>query len=77
MFLNYIISKGIVNMEIDEYQLNSIVEMKKPHPCSTRCKTFQVIRLGADIKIKCLGCGNVIMLPRNDFHKKVKKIIQK
>ena len=51
--------------------------MKKPHPCSTKSKQFVVIRLGADIKIKCLGCGNVIMLPRNDFNKKVKKIIQK
>ena len=64
-------------MEIDEYELNSIVEMKKPHPCVTHSKLFQVIRLGADIKIKCLGCGNIIMLPRNDFHKKVKKIIQR
>lgn len=64
-------------MELDDYQLNSIVEMKKPHPCTSKTKLFEVIRLGADIKIKCMGCGNVIMLPRNDFHKKVKKIIKK
>ncbi len=64
-------------MESSEYQLNSIVEMKKPHPCQSRCKEFQVIRLGADIKIRCLGCNNIIMLPRNDFNKKIKKIINK
>ena len=64
-------------MESNEYELNSIVEMKKAHPCATKSKLFQVVRLGADIKIKCMGCGNIIMLPRNDFNKKVKKIIQK
>lgn len=64
-------------MESNEYQLDSIVEMKKPHPCQSKSKLFQVTRLGADIKIKCMGCGNIIMLPRNDFNKKVKKIIQK
>ena len=64
-------------MESNEYDLNSIVEMKKPHPCSSKSKIFQVIRLGADIKIKCQGCGNIIKLQRNDFNKKVKKIIKK
>lgn len=64
-------------MELNEYQLDSIVEMKKPHPCVSKSKQFVVIRLGADIKIKCLGCGNVLMLPRNDFNKKLKKIIKK
>ncbi|MDD6302490.1 MAG: DUF951 domain-containing protein [Bacillales bacterium] len=63
-------------MESNEYGLNDIVEMKKPHPCVNKSKVFQIIRLGADIKIKCLGCGNIIMLPRNDFNKKVKKLIK-
>lgn len=60
-----------------EYGLNDIVEMKKEHPCSSRSKQFQIIRLGADIKIKCMGCGNIIMLPRYTFEKNLKKIIQK
>ncbi len=60
----------------EDYELNDIVEMKKPHPCSSKSKLFQIIRLGADIKIKCQGCGNIIMLPRNDFNAKVKKIIK-
>ena len=61
----------------DEYQVGSIVEMKKPHPCSTRNKMFEVTRVGADIKIKCLGCGNILMLERNSFNEKVKKILNK
>lgn len=57
----------------NEYKMNSIVEMKKQHPCGE--KNFEIIRLGADIKIKCVQCGRVIMLPRVDFNKKIKKII--
>ncbi|WP_414045397.1 DUF951 domain-containing protein [Macrococcus equi] len=56
----------------NEYDLNTIVEMKKPHACGE--KLFKVIRLGADIRIKCEGCGRSIMLPRHEFNKKIKKI---
>lgn len=59
------------------YELNDLVEMKKPHPCAPHSRIFEIIHLGAEIKIKCQGCGNVIVLPRNDFNKKAKKIIKK
>ncbi len=64
-------------IENNEYGLGDIVEMRKPHPCSSRSKQFEIVRLGADIKIKCCGCGNVIMMPRNEFNNKAKKIIKK
>ena len=48
--------------------------MKKVHPCGS--SEIEIIRLGADIKIKCLKCGHVIMLPRIDFNKKIKKVIE-
>lgn len=60
----------------DDYKLNDIVEMKKPHPCINRSKEFVIVRLGADIKIRCKGCGNILMMARNDFNSKVKKIIK-
>lgn len=60
-----------------EYELNDIVEMKKEHPCDKRSKQFQIIRMGADIKIKCLGCGNAIMLSRHNFEKSLKKVLGK
>lgn len=55
------------------YKLDSIVTMKKEHPCGTN--EWQIIRVGADIKIKCCNCGRSIMLPRLEFNKKLKKVI--
>lgn len=62
-------------MDVSSIKLYDEVEMKRPHPCSSRSKRFQVIRLGADVKILCLGCGNVIMLDRDKFNTKIKKVI--
>ena len=56
------------------YNLGDKVIMKKVHPCGS--SEFEIIRLGADIKIKCTNCSRVIMLPRVDFNKKIKKILQ-
>ncbi|HIU23128.1 MAG TPA: DUF951 domain-containing protein [Candidatus Fimihabitans intestinipullorum] len=56
-----------------EYKLGSIVKMKKDHPCGTN--EWEIVRVGADIKIKCCHCGRSIMMPRIEFNKKVKKII--
>jgi len=56
-----------------EYKLGSIVTMKKEHPCGTN--EWEIVRVGADIKIKCVKCGRSIMMPRIDFNKKLKKII--
>ena len=39
-----------------EYGLHDIIEMKKPHPCK-KSKEWEIIRMGADIKVKCQGCG--------------------
>ncbi|MCI7221747.1 MAG: DUF951 domain-containing protein [Firmicutes bacterium] len=58
-----------------EYDLDSIVEMKKEHPCHLS-KRWKVIRMGADIKIKCQGCGSVVMMPRHEFERKLKKVIK-
>lgn len=58
-----------------EYDLNDIVELKKDHPCK-KSKQWQIIRIGADIKIKCLGCDAIVMLPREKFNKRVKKVIK-
>jgi len=54
------------------YKIDSIVIMKKPHPCGEN--RWQIIRLGADIKIKCMNCGRCIMIPRVEFDKKLKKV---
>lgn len=53
------------------YEIGEIVETKKPHPCGSRLWT--ITRTGADFKIKCNGCGRIIMLPYEDFIKRVKR----
>lgn len=58
------------------YELYDIVEMKKPHPCASHSKLFQIVRLGADLKIQCQGCGNIILIPRDTFNTKFKKVVE-
>lgn len=59
-----------------DYDLNDIIEMKKEHPCH-KSKYWKIIRMGADIRIKCLGCGTSVLFPRVQFEKKLKRIIEK
>ena len=57
-----------------EYNLGSIVIMKKTHPCGEN--RWEVVRVGVDIKIKCTKCNREIMLSRLDFEKKLKKVVE-
>ncbi|WP_080145870.1 DUF951 domain-containing protein [Marinilactibacillus piezotolerans] len=57
------------------YELHDIVEMKKQHPCGTN--SWEIIRMGADIRIKCQGCGQLILMPRREFERKMKKVLHK
>jgi hypothetical protein len=58
-----------------KFGLGDRVMMKKEHPCGSG--TWQVIRIGADIKIKCEGCGRIVMLDRPTFEKRLKKVINR
>lgn len=60
-------------MNDNKIDIGTTVIMKKGHPCGENL--WEVIRLGADIKMKCLGCGRIVMLPRVEFNKKVKKVV--
>ena len=60
-------------MENKEYKLNDRVIMKKGHPCGAN--EWKIIRLGIDIKIECCNCGIVVMIPRIEFNRKLKKVI--
>jgi len=60
---------------INDFQLNDIVVMKKPHACGTN--EWKIIRVGVDVKIQCTACSRVIMMPRIDFKKKLKKILNR
>ncbi|MBR0137038.1 MAG: DUF951 domain-containing protein [Erysipelotrichaceae bacterium] len=58
-----------------EYKLNDIVEMKKEHPCH-KSKLWKIIRMGADIRIKCQGCGASVLFPRSEFERKLKRVVE-
>lgn len=65
-----------------EYDLGSIVEMKKPHACTIKstgkkANNWEIVRMGADIKIRCTNCDHVVMLNRYDFEKKMQKVMKK
>ena len=53
--------------------IGDTVVMKKPHPCgSTR---WEILRVGMDIKLRCLGCGHELMLPRSKAEKSIRRIL--
>ena len=62
-------------MNTKEYDLGSLVVMKKGHPCGENL--WEIVRLGADIRIKCTKCGRIVMIPRIEFNKKIKKVMEK
>ena len=58
----------------NEYNVGTKVIMKKGHPCGTNL--WEITRVGVDIKLKCINCGRMIMMPRYEFNKKIKKQIR-
>jgi hypothetical protein len=60
-------------MSLIEVQMGDHVQMRKAHPCGS--DRWEVVRLGADIGLKCLGCGRMVQLPRSQFNRQVKKIV--
>ena len=46
--------------------------MKKNHPCGSN--EFEVLRIGMDFRIRCLGCGREVMVPRVKAEKNIKRI---
>ena len=62
-------------MESKNYKLGDRLVLKKGHPCGTN--DWEVVKLGADIKLKCTGCSRLVFIPRIELNKKIKKIIEK
>ncbi len=60
---------------IEAFSLGDVVTMKKPHACGAN--QWTIIRVGADVKIRCGSCGRIVMLDRADFVRMGKKILVK
>ena len=55
-----------------ELLLNDVLTLKKPHPCGAY--DWKVLRIGADLRLKCLGCGHELLLPRHKIEKQIKQV---
>ena len=75
MQIEIITGKGWFSLDEKEFALNDIVEMKKQHPCGAN--RWKIIRIGMDIRIKCQKCGQLVLMPRREFEKKMKKVLVK
>lgn len=58
-----------------ELHLHDILELKKEHPCGSR--EWEVLRVGMDIKLRCLGCQHEVMAPRRKIEKAIRRVVQK
>ncbi len=55
--------------------LDDIVQMRKPHACGGA--TWRVVRVGADIGMRCQTCNRKVLLPRAEFERRVKRFVQR
>jgi hypothetical protein len=58
-----------------ELFIDDVVQLRKGHPCGN--DQWRVIRLGADIGLRCLGCDRKILLPRRELEKRLKRFVSR
>lgn len=58
-----------------QYEVGDVVKMKKKHPCGSF--EWEILRVGADFRLKCVGCGHQIMIARKLVEKNTKELIKK
>ena len=56
-----------------DIRVGDVLTMKKAHPCGS--SRWEILRVGMDIKLRCLGCGHELMLPRSKAEKSIRKIV--
>ena len=59
----------------DKYAVGDIVKLKKPHPCGS--SEWEIMRVGADFRLKCMGCGHQVMVPRKLVEKNDRGLTKK
>lgn len=58
-----------------EFRLGDVVQLRKPHPCGGY--QWSVVRLGADIGLRCSTCAHRVLLPRPTLERRLKKFVQR
>jgi hypothetical protein len=60
---------------LPDLRMQDVVRLRKPHPCGST--DWVVVRLGADIGIKCLGCGRKVLLSRRELARRIKATVRR
>lgn len=55
--------------------MGDVVQLRKPHPCGG--SDWEVVRLGADIRLRCRGCGRRVLLERRTLEKRLKSFVSR
>ena len=55
-----------------EYEVGDIVKLKTQHPCGSQ--EWEILRVGADFRLKCMGCGHQVMMPRRQVEKNTREL---
>ncbi len=72
---HHIAEKRPVSMKYADLGMFDRVRLRKPHPCGST--DWRVVRLGADIGLKCEGCGRRVLLPRSETERRIKQILSR
>lgn len=57
------------------YEVGDVVKLKKPHPCGSH--EWEILRVGADFRLKCMGCGRQVMTERKMVEKNARALTKK
>lgn len=58
-----------------DLRLGDIITLKKQHPCGS--SEWEILRVGMDFRLKCVGCGHQIMIPRKQVEKNIRKVVNR
>lgn len=58
-----------------ELNIGDIIKMKKQHPCGNH--EWEILRVGMDFRLRCMGCNHQVMLPRKQVEKNIRGVRQK
>ena len=64
-------------MEIKNFSVGDTLNMKKNHACDKNAKQMLVLMAGSDVKVKCIGCGREMIVPRVKLEKSIKNVTRK
>ena len=64
-----------MSLPITPIDLGDVVRLKKPHPCGTNA--WEIVRLGADIGLRCHGCDRKVMLVRSEFDRRFRGYVSR